>query len=1031
MTNTLINGMKNAKLKKLVDIMTLSAFLLLMGVWTASARGGDSSETFELQQSKTRITGTIVDTDGEPVIGANIVEKGVAANGTITDADGKFSLNVSQGATLVVSYIGYVTQEIAVTGSVLNVIMTEDLMNLEEVVVVGYGTVRKEAVTGAVARANLETFKDVPTNNILEKVKGTIAGLNVDGTNRAGAVAGMIIRGQNSTAASNSPLIVVDGVIFAGSLADISTYDIESFTVLKDASAAAIYGSRSANGVILIETKRGAGVNGKPVFNANVNYGISNELEHLKVYTGDAYLQRLLDIRAANDLEADPSLIEIYLQDEERKNYTATPDHRPTMPDPYDVFNQTGYNRNASFSVANRTDKLRYYIASSVISQRGVMIRDQYKSFTGRINIDNDVTDWLNIGIKSFYSFRDNSGASPGRRMTQFSPWASLYDENGDYMYAPQTTTTLVSPFWEMATHDLKHRNNLNGIVTATIKVPWIEGLSFTSTLSNTLYWEKNNQFWDTKTTTGRPVNGTGFREVNDSHNLLWDNILKYNRTFKEKHYVDVTMLFSQEKYASEQVRATAQDFDNLTLQDYRLEDGKTQKAETGGSASESLGLMARGTYTYNGKYSLTGTIRRDGYSAFSKNKKYGTFPSVGVNWNISRENFMQNISYLNNLALRATYGTNGNQSISRYQTLAKISTDKYIYAGSSSYAVTQYINSLATDDLGWESTTGLNLGIDFGWLDNRINGAIDLYQTRTNNQLFSLALPRISGMGSITSNVGEIQNRGIEINLNTLNVNNRDFKWESSASFSLNRNKVVTILGEDNDGDGKEDDLISSGYFIGRTLGTIYNYKILGMYQQADVDNGTIMTGWRPGEYILEDLDESGTITSDKDRQILGSSKENFRWSFTNTFRYKGFSLMVYLYSIWGGNDWYLADNSPYNTLDANRGDLNHPVYDYWTPTNTGAQFPRPDYGRGGAVKGTTYIDRSFIKLQKMSLTYDVGRWVKSWGIRDLTVGVSADNLFTYAPHWIGLDPETNSGLSDTAIPSIRTYNFSVAINF
>jgi TonB-linked SusC/RagA family outer membrane protein len=983
-------------------------------------------------QAGIRITGTVSDVAGEPVIGANVVEKGVASNGTITDADGHFSLNVSSKAALIVSYIGYVTQEVDVANrTILEIVLKEDLLSLEEVVVVGYGTVRREAVTGAVARANLETFKDVPTNNILEKIKGSVAGLNVAGINRAGAVASMTIRGQNSTGADNSPLIVVDGVIFVGSLADISTYDVESFTALKDASAAAVYGSRSANGVILIETKRGTGANGKPVFNINVNYGISNELEHLQVYGPDTYLQRLLDIRAANDLEADPSKIEIYLQDEERKNYNAYPDHRATMPDPYSIFNQSGYNRNVSISIANRTDKLRYYIASSVIDQRGVVVRDQYKSISGRINIDSDITDWLNIGIKSFYSFRDNSGASPGRRMTQFSPWASLYDENGDYMYAPQTTTTMVNPFWEMATHDLKHRNNLNGIVTMTLKAPWVEGLSFTSTLSNTLRWEKNNQFWDTKTTTGRPINGMGFREVNDFHNLLWDNMLKYNRTFKEKHYIDVTMLFSQEKYASEQVKASAQDFDNLILQDYRLEDGKTQKAESGGSTSEAIGLMARGTYTFDSKYSLTGTIRRDGYSAFSKNKKYGTFPSVGINWHISRESFLQDLSYLNNLAIRATYGTNGNQSINRYQTLAKIGTDKYIYAGSSSYAVTQYISSLATDDLGWESTTGLNLGIDFGWLDNRINGAIDMYQTRTNNQLFSLTLPRISGMGSIISNLGEIQNRGIELNLNTLNIDHRDFKWESSLSFSLNRNKVVTILGEDNDGDGKEDDLINSSYFIGKSLGMIYNYKILGLYQQSDVDNGTIMTGWRPGEYKLEDLDGSGTITSDKDRQLLGNSKENFRWSLTNTLRYKGLSLMVYLYSIWGGNGWYLGNNSPYNSLDAGRADMNHPVYDYWTPGNTNARFPRPDYGRGGAVKAPTYLDRSFIKLQKMSLTYDVSRWVRSCGIRNLTVGVSADNLFTFAPYWLGLDPETNSGLSDTSIPSIRTYNFSVSTNF
>ena len=576
-----------------------------------------------------------------------------------------------------------------------------------------------------------------------------------------------------------------------------------------------------------------------------------------------------------------------------------------------------------------------------------------------------------------------------------------------------------------MATDDVKKRNNLNGIVTATVKAPWVEGLSYTSTLSNTVRWENDNQFWDKNTTNGAAINGRGSREARNYHNLLWDNMLKFNRIFVEKHFVDVTLLFSQEKYAYERVRANAQDFDNSILGTYRLQSGKTQTVETDGSESESIGLMARANYTYNNKYSLTGTIRRDGYSAFSKNKKYGTFPSVGVNWNISRENFMEDISFIDNLAVRATYGSNGNQSIGLYQTLARIANDRFLYDNTS--VITQYISTLATDDLGWESTTGLNLGLEFGLISGRINGTIELYRTKTNDLLFSMNLPRMSGMSSITANVGEIQNRGIEIMLNTLNVDCGDFKWYSNFAFSLNRNKVVSITGEKGP-DGKEVDLISSNYFIGKSLSAIYNYKVLGMYQQGDAN---IMQGWRPGEYILEDLNNDGQITSDQDRQILGYQKENFRWSLTNSFHYKGLSLMVYLYSIWGGNGWYLSNNNYPNNNYAARADINHPVYDYWTPRNTGAFFQRPDYGRTGAVSAYKTIDRSFIKLQKISLTYDVGQWMKSWKVNDLTLGVSADNLYTFAPHWIGLDPETNQGTTDGAVPSIRTINLSLSFKF
>jgi len=981
------------------------------------------------QQNKQTIRGVITDNNGDPIIGANILEK-ETANGVVTDIDGKFSIVVNSNAILLISYIGYITQEINTSNQDnLKITLREDAMALEEVVVVGYGSIRREAVTGAVERAKLNTYKSVPTNNVLDMLKGSIAGLNVNGTNKAGQVAELSIRGQNSTS-GNSPLLVVDGAIYNGSIADISSYDIENFTVLKDASAAAVYGSRSANGVILIETKKGSGINGKPAFNVNLNYGFSNEMERLKVYEGDAYLQRMLDSREANKLEADPSKIDIYLTDEERKNYMATSDHRPTLTDPYDLIRQTAYNQNINVNVSNRTDNLRYYIGTSIINQKGVVLNDQFKNVSTRMNIDSDVTSWLNIGFKSFYSFRNESGSSPNNTAVMFSPWASVYNEDGTYKQYPQTTTSFNSPFWSMASEHLSNHHNLNGIATALIKVPMVEGLSYSTTFSNSLRWAESGSFYDRETIEGKGNNGVGRRAFSRTYNMLWDNLVKYNRTFLKRHEVDVTLLASQEKSSWRSQSLYAKDFDNMVLGTNKLENGKTQTVDTGGGKTEAIGLMARATYTFDKKYSITGTVRRDGYSAFSKNKKFSTFPSIGINWNISRENFMKEIRFVDNLAIRASYGTNGNQSISAYQTLAKVDTDKYLFYGDPSYTVTQYISSLANNDLSWESTTGLNLGVDFGVLNNRINGAINYYRTKTNDLLFTLPLPTTSGMSSILSNVGEIQNKGVEISLNTLNIDGPEFKWYSNFSFSLNRNKVVTILGEDNDGDGIEDDLISAGYFIGKPLGAIYDYKIIGMWQQEDMDNGSIMQGLRPGDYKIDDIDKDGKISSDKDRQFLGNDKENFRWSWTNTFDYKGFSLMLYIYSIWGGNGWYKAPNTPYLDGYAGRGDINHPVYDYWTPRNTNSEFPRLDYNNA-AYKAKTYYDRSFIKLQKASLSYDITKWVKNWSINSLKVTLSADNLFTYAPHWEGLDPETKNGLSDSAIPSIRTYIISLSLNF
>lgn len=987
-----------------------------------------------------KITGTIVDDNNEPVIGANVSIKGTTT-GTITDMDGKFSLEASKGMTLLISYIGFETQEVTIGNqTTYKIRLSEDSQALDEVVVIGYGTQNRQAITGSISKAKLETYNIVPTNNVLETIKGSMPGLNIGGTNTAGGTPSFSIRGQNSTRVKvneddidgNNPLIVVDGAIFNGDLSDIPSDDIESFTVLKDASAAAVYGSRSANGVVLIQTKRGRSNDGKPTFNVNLSYGISNEMKRLKVYDAPGYLQRMLDIRSLNGMEADPNKIPYYLEVEEKKNYEATADHRPTLKDPYDMFRQNAYDLKANVSISNSSDLASYYISANMTDQKGVLMNDSYKNFSGRINIDTHLTDWLKIGIKSNYSIRDLSGSAPKmEQATHFSPFASIYDENGDYLQFPQTTTSFQSPYWSMHTSDTEKYNNLGAILDATIKVPWIKGLSYSMVYSNNLRWSQNYYFDNEFTTEGLGKNGKGERKLNNDYNMLLDNMIKYNNTFAGKHNVDVTLLYSRERNTWEQTKAYAENFDNTILGDNSLQDGKNQRTTTSAGESGAIGMMARATYTFDNRYSLTGTVRRDGYSAFSVSKKWGTFASGGVNWNISNEAFMKPVKFVDNLALRLSYGSNGNQSISPYSTLARVATDKYIFAGDPSYSITQYIKSFALKNLGWETTTGFNFGLDFAVLNNRLSGSIDAYATNTTDLLFNLTLPGISGKTSMLSIVGKIRNKGVEINLHSLNIESGDFSWTSDFAFSLNRNKVVSIYGDDNDGDGKEDDLISSGYFIGKSLGTLYKYKVDGMWQQSDVDNGMIMEGMRPGDYKLVDVDGDGKITSDKDRQFVGNTNPNFRWSLTNTLNYKEFSLMVYFNSVWGGNGYYLSEkNTPYNDGYANNPNINHPVYDYWTPENTGAKYPRPDY-KNAAYQGIKYIDRSFIKLQKVALSYDLSRFVKPAGFNNMILSVSADNLFTFAPHWDGLDPETDQGVYDQALPSIRTYQMTLMFNF
>ena len=1017
-------------------VLRLAVIILVFPCVTANKL---YSQQVAVAQYKKSIRGKITDETGKPLQGVSVTVKGTG-KGVVTNDQGEYSIEVSESSskTLVFSYVGMATQEVNVGNQQeLSMSLRSAATEQEEVVVVGYGTQKKQAVTGAVVKADLKTYENVTVNNIMETLKGTVAGLNVGEANTAGGVPGFTIRGQNTIAASQAPLIVLDGVIFSGSLADISPSHVESVTVLKDASAAAVFGSRSANGVILIETKKGSSVNGKPKFELRSSYGSISELKPLEVYGAQGYMQRLNDILNDNGTVVPMDQTHNYLQTNEKVNYNATPEHKPTLENPYSLFSQTGYNLNTALSISQRTDKMSYFLSGTYTDQKGVILYDRFKHYSLRMNLESKITDWLTMGLRAYYSNRSYpdsriyGAANNGSSSYLFSPYADVYNADGSYNMFPQTTTSFVNPFSMLANEAYNRTGNLNGIGYATIKVPWVKGLSYTATYSKTQNTSETGSFYGFNTNQGQGSKGTGSRAYSRGTATLFDHLIKYNRTFSNVHNFDVTLLHSDQKTQGYGESLSASGFDNDQLGTYRLSAGAIQNVSTSGSETKSIGQMARLTYTYDGKYSVTGTIRHDGYSAFSNNHKYGDFSSVGVNWNISKEKFMENSTLFNSLALRASYGTNGNQSIAPYSTLSRIGNGYYYYQGDANYSYTQAISTLGNDDLVWESTTGLNFGLDFSILKNRISGSIDGSTTRTNNLAFTLQLPGASGFTTITANAGEIQNRGLEMNLRTVNITNKKFTWRSEAAFSLNRNEVTKLLG-DKDGDGKEDDIVSSNLFIGKSLSTVYNYEVIGMWQQSDKDAGEIMTGFQPGTYKLRDVNGDGKITSDSDRVFMGNSGANFRWSFTNTFTYGNWSLMAYINSIWGGANYFInGGNTPWNDGYANRGDMNHPVYDYWTPSNPGAEFPRPSYANKAAVRAPKYYDRSFIRLQKLALNYDASKFVKKYGIQGLNVALSADNLGTYAPHWIGLDAATGSGLTVSSIPSLRNVMMNLNINF
>lgn len=986
----------------------------------------------------TKISGKVIGSDDNNSLpGVNITVKGQKVS-TQTELDGTYSIQAKKGDVLVFSFMGYTVQQRTINeNTTLNVTLVSEESQLHEVVVVGYGTQKREAITGAVAKADLKTYEKVPVNNIMERLKGSVAGLNIGEANRAGAAPAYSIRGL-ATFGTNTPLVVLDGAIYNGSIADLAPGDIANVTILKDASAAAVYGSRSGNGVILIETKKGSSINGKPSFNFSNSFGFTNELNPLEVYDAAGYMKRLNDILNDAGTVVPMDQTPNYLQAIEKTNYNATPDHKPTLEDPYSLFRQAGSNSINTLSVSQKTDKMSYYLSGSMVDQKGVIVYDRFKQYSVRLNLESKIASWLTMGAKSFYSYRTypdarvyGNAGNNGSSSYLISPYASMRNADGSYNMFPQTTTSFVNPFLMIPSSAYSRTNNLNGIFYANVKIPWIDGLSYNPTFSVTNITAENGSFFDKTTYEGGPVKSKGSNAYSRGTSMLLDHLLKYNKTFADKHNVDLTLLYSNQKNTNLGQSQSAQGFDNDQLGYNRLQAGTTQSVSTSASESEQLGQMARLTYSYDRRYSVTGTFRRDGFSAFSANNKYANFGSAGANWTISNESFMKNVTWVNNLALRGSYGSNGNQTISPYQTLSKIGNSFYYYQGDTGYTYTQGINNLGNDDLLWESIVGFNGGIDFSVLKDKISGSIDVYSNKTHNLAFPLNLPWSSGFNSITSNAGEIGNQGFELNLKTVNIETGKFSWTSNAAFSLNRNKINHLLGDLNK-DGKEDDIISSNQFIGKSLSTVYNYKVIGMWQQADKDNGTIMAGFQPGTYKLLDVDGDGKITSDKDRVFLGDGAPNFRWSLANTFNYDEFSLLVYVNSVWGGDGYFInGGNTPQNDPYAARGDMNHPVYDYWTPTNTDAEFPRPSHASKETVNAAKYYDRSYIQLQKIALNYDASRHFKQIGVNSLNLSISGENLYTYAPHWLGLDAATGNGLTTSSIPSLRTVSINLNVNF
>ena len=977
------------------------------------------------------LKGSVIDTRGEAVIGAGVVVSGTG-NGVVTGVDGTFELpGVAKGETIEISCLGYTGKTIVWNGEVLNVVLEDDTLALDEVVVVGYGTMKKSDLTGSVVKADLSAVKTAPNSNILQALQGGVAGLQIAQTNRAGAEPAIEVRGQTTINGSTDPLIVLDGIIYNGKISDLNPADIVSIDVLKDASSKAVYGAKAANGVLMITTRSGRHEMA-PKINYSSNWSYSAPTRNFRPLDREAYVKKARDIDYKNAYTAESG----YTQENPSWSITSTGMNdiiyagvqNGTSYDWWGEGTQTGHLYTNTVSVSGGSQNVSYFLSGSYTDQSGIVKGDDYNRATLRANVDVTLNSWLKLGTNTMLSFNDYSGETPTvAGLARMPSVVGPKDEDGNWIVNPNGSLN-VNPFLSYQTDDVEKHNQINTTVYALVSVPWVKGLTYRlnyNYMTNNLS-SFNFDRW------GAGQTGEAVKRIDNTDYWLLDNIVNYTQTFN-RHTINATLVYGANRRTYDMTRATASKFSNFALGYNDLSQGAIQKTESSAWDESNIYQMARLAYNYDGRYFFTATVRRDGFSGFAQDHKFGLFPSAGIGWTVSKEPWMQGASaWLDNLKLRASYGVTGNQT-SRYSSLAKIGvTPGYVFGDGATTSSGSTVQTMANSGLKWETTSELNLGADFGFFGGRLSGTVDYYNSNTTDLLWDVAIPTITGFDVVSSNIGKLHNHGVEITLNATPVQTRDFRWNINLNFAANRNRIVSLLGEDKDGDGKEDDLISSGLFIGESLGTIYDYEIDGLWQIEDEQNGTIMKGYHPGEYKIVDQNGDGTITAAEDRKILGHAEPAFTMGIRNSFSYKGFDLSFFINVINGGKDGYMALNpvSIYYDTPGNATNLNwFDCYDYWSPSNPGAKFA--SNWNTPAVKAQRLESRSFARLQDISLGYSFSpSLLQKAKIDALRLYVSGKNLLTFTS-WSGWDPEMGLGISADTYPVMKSVAFGLEITF
>ncbi len=951
-----------------------------------------SGKVRDLQQEEKKIKGLVLDERGEPLIGVTVKLEG-STSGTITSLNGDFALEAPIGAKLIFSYIGYVSKEVKVTSTVINVKLLPDVKSLDEVVVIGYGAVKKSDLTGSVSSMKKSDITATPVSNLMESLQGKISGLDMTKqSGQAGSSLSFTLRGNRSLNASNGPLILVDGITY-GTTVDINPSDVESIEVLKDASSTAIYGTRGANGVILITTKKGKA--GKPKVYANVYGGIQSTGPTADIMNGQEFVAFRKEAYKTNGITDEQAIFSSndlsYINANKFVDWQKQCIHNGSL-------------QNYEVGVTGGNDSNTYNFSLGMYDEKGLLKKDNLRRYNAKLGLETNILSNLKVGASVIYTYKDgNQRQDPLNVANKMYPWGDIYNEDGSVKVYPADNSNLSPLVDEIKDNYINNTISKRFFGAAYLNWEIIKNLTFRSTFGADMQDYRRGLYYGQYS-----INGGGQRShseiINTTvQNYTFENVLNYTKTLGI-HSFDLMGGFSLMENMSESHTGSGEG-QVSALNGFSDLNSNTANIIIGSNYEKSnmASFFGRVNYRLMDKYLLTASLRADGSSVLAKGKKWGYFPSVALAWRINQESFLKDFKNLSNLKIRASWGIAGNSAIDPYATMGGLSSS--VYSFGDVLASGYYMSKIKNPDLTWETTATYNFAIDYGFFNNRISGSIELYQSNTSDLLMQKSIPVTSGFTSVWENVGKTRNRGIEISLSTVNIKSvkpTGFNWTTDLSFYANKEEIRALAS------GDSRDLVNN-WFVGEATSVFYDYKKIGIWQ-LDEESEAAEYGQKPGDIKVKDLDGVKGIT-DSDRTIVGTTRPKWTGSMSNHFSYKNFDFSFFLYARVGQTIQSEADgNYKINAIE------NTAKVDYWTPTNPTNSHPRPDSNKNANSQYMStlyYRDGSFFKIRDITLGYTLPKTLLgNTPFSTVRFYSTFKNYFTFS-HLGSYDPERGGSMS------------------